>query len=182
MKKILFTLFCFLAIISCKAQIIAVEDFKDYPNELPDGAYIKDVNNVLSKFVGTWKGVYDNKNFEFKITKYTRVSEIRPLKFEKLLMRYKITDNLGNIIVNTLDLANDHKYIIRGDYLAKTGSYVLSYLGLNGKCGQNGSVFISANGNKLNLGLYVDGELSLDCTTGPVEQILPTTGIVLTKQ
>jgi hypothetical protein len=183
MKNIIFIIFCFLAIVSCKAQIIAVEGFEDYPNELPDGAYIKDVNNVLNKFVGTWKGTYNNKNYEFEVTKYTRISEIRPLKFDKLLIRYKIIDTSGNIVVNTLNVSNDDKYIIRGSYLAKSGSYVLSYVGLNAKCGQNGSVFINAyNTDKMELFLQVNGEMYQECTTGAVEQVLPTDWIDLTKQ
>jgi hypothetical protein len=34
----------------------------------------------------------------------------------------------------------------------------------------------------MRLGLYVDGEIYPECTTGPAEEILPTTGILLIKQ
>ena len=66
--------------ISCKAQIILVENFEEYNQELPDGAYVKDANNVLGKFVGTWKGTYDNKSYEFKTVRYTRTSSNRNLR------------------------------------------------------------------------------------------------------
>src|SRR5690606_13097731 len=81
MKSIGIIIILALFALSCKAQIIAVEDFEDYPNELADGAYIKDINNVLGKYVGNWKGTYNNRNYEFRIIKYTRESETRPLKF-----------------------------------------------------------------------------------------------------
>ena len=173
--------------ISCKAQIILVENFEEYNQELPDGAYVKDANNVLGKFVGTWKGTYDNKNYEFKVTKHTENNINLKYKEDLLLIRYKITDTNGAILVNTLNLPNDNKYVINGTYLvAKTNSYVLSYLGKNGECGQNGDVFISVygtNNTKMQLFLSVNGEIYSDCTTGPAKQILPTKGgMSLTKQ
>lgn len=182
MKKRLLILLYFFTLINCTAQIIAVEDFANYQGELPDGAYIKDVNNVLNKYTGVWKGNFDNKSYEFHIIKFTENS-ILNYKEDILLMRYKITHNeTGNIMVNTLSLANDDKYVIKGNYLDKTGTYVLDYLGLQGECGQNGSLFVSINNNKMNLGLYVDGEIYPECINKGVEQILPTSWIYLTKQ
>ncbi|WBX77348.1 hypothetical protein PG911_03550 [Tenacibaculum ovolyticum] len=181
MEKIIFITATLFIIFSCKAQIIPVEDFENYNQELPNGAYIKDINNLLNKYTGTWKGTYNTKNYEFKIIKYTRVSEIRNLKFDKLLMRYEITASNGTVIENTLNLPNTSNFIIRGSYLSNKGSYVLNYVGFN-DCGQNGTIFIRVNGNTMDLFLSVDGELGLDCTTGAVEQVLPVNGIKLTKQ
>ncbi|WP_299399128.1 DUF6705 family protein [uncultured Gelidibacter sp.] len=184
MKKIVY-ISIILLILSCKAQIITLEDFEDYPTELPDGAYLKDVNNILGKYVGTWKGTYNNQNYEFVVVKTTFENTTLKYKHDKLLIRYKITNNSGTVLANTLNLPNGDKYIIRGSYLAKSGSYVLSYLGLNGKCGQNGTVFISVydvNNVKMKLFLEPYGEIYSECTTGYAGQILPTDWIDLTKQ
>ncbi len=62
-----------LSITACKAQIITIEDFSTYSDsqkeKMSDGTYIKDVNGVLNKFIGTWKGIYNSNNYEFKIIK-----------------------------------------------------------------------------------------------------------------
>lgn len=63
-----------LTIFGCKAQIIPVEEYRNYLDneiEIPDGAYIKDVNNLLDKYVGTWIGVQNSKTYEFRISKLT---------------------------------------------------------------------------------------------------------------
>ena len=59
----------------------------NYLNEedgIPENiTYFKDINHVLDKYIGTWKGTQDNKNYEFKITKITnkpgRITEDRLL-------------------------------------------------------------------------------------------------------
>jgi len=62
MKKILIITLIVVSI-NCKAQtiqgIIPVENFFNYQNKIPDGTYIKDINNVLDKFTGKWLGSYD---------------------------------------------------------------------------------------------------------------------------
>ncbi|QMU65980.1 MAG: hypothetical protein GKR88_17985 [Flavobacteriaceae bacterium] len=185
MKKIIFILTSVFITYSCKAQIIAVEDFENYNQELPDNAYIKDINNILDKYVGTWKGIYDSKSYEFKVIKVTENNTDLKYKEDLLLMRYKITDSSNNVIESTLNLSDTSNFIIRGNYLSNRGSYVLNYIGLNDECGQNGTIFISiydTNNTKMKLYLEVDGEMGLDCTSGGVEQVLPTDWIDLTKQ
>lgn len=189
MKKLYKTITLVLVFLSfnCKAQhIIPIEDVVNYRNTTDgllgdkDYVYAKDVNNLLNKFVGTWKGEYESKNYEFKVIKITEDRD--EVKEDLLLMRYKITNSFGVIIENTINLPNESVYIIRGDYLAKSGSYVLNYLGFNAKCGQNGTIFISVNNNKMDLFLSVDGETYIECTSLPAEQTLPVNGIELIKQ
>lgn len=186
MKKILFIGFIILSTLSCKAQIIPIEEHKNYLNneiEIPDGAYIKDVNHLLDKFVGVWKGTYNNKNYEFRITQFT--DSFLGISVDELLMRYKITSLNGTIIEDTTTLPNDAVHVIEGDYLDKSKfTYVLNYIGKNSKCGQHGDVFISVygvNNTKMQLFLHVYGE-TVDCITGDTEQILPLDQMDLVKQ
>ncbi len=168
---------------SCKAQIIAVEDYKNYDMDLEDGAYIKDVNNVLTKFVGIWKGTYQSKNFEFRIIKET--INYLGIKEDALFMRYKITDSNGNVIEDVLSLPNDDGYVMQNGYVSETGSYVFSYIGRDMACGQNGWVFAGLYGvdNKnMQLFLAVKGENYPECNTGTAEQILPMEQMELIKQ
>ena len=185
MKNIIILISLFITIISCKAQIIAVEDYKQYNQDLEDGAYIKDINNILPKFIGTWKGVDNNKNHEYRIIKET--IDYLGIKEDMLLLRYKITNNSnGSIVENTLSLPNNDAYVMQNGYVAETGSYVFSYIGREVACGQNGWVFMrilnNTNNLKAKLFLQVEGEIYPECTTGGAQQILPLNWIVLTKQ
>jgi hypothetical protein len=88
MKKMLIIGLFILVNLSCKSQaIVPVETRIDYIHT-GDGVpetitYFKDVNNLLDKYVGVWKGTLNNINYEFKITKITnklgRITEDRLL-------------------------------------------------------------------------------------------------------
>lgn len=187
MKNIIASLILIISITSCKAQVIAVENYNTYNKELEDNAYIKDINNVLSKFIGIWKGTYNSNNYEFKLVKNTKNFKTRPsIKKDELLLRYKITNSNGIVIENTLNLPNNSAYVMQNGYVAETGSYVFSYIGKEVACGQNGWVFIrvlnNTNNQKAKLFLQVEREKYPECTTGTAQQILPTNWIDLTKQ
>ncbi len=188
-KIILIVVFIF-SMISCKAQyIIPVEDGHKYIATEKgfmgdhDYVYVKDVNNVLPKFVGIWKGTYQSKSFEFRITKIT--TDDGEIKEDMLLMRYKITDSNGNVIEDVLSLPNDDGYVMQNGYVSKNGLYVFSYIGRDMACGQNGWVFAEVygtNNDKMQLFLAVKGENYPECTTGTAEQILPMEQMELIKQ
>ncbi|RPD94040.1 hypothetical protein EGM88_12670 [Aureibaculum marinum] len=189
MKKLLLIGLIILSTLNCKAQIIPIEEYIDYRDneiEIPDGAYIKDVNNLLDKFIGTWEGTYNNKTYKFYITEITK--SYLEISEDKLLIRYKITDTDGNVIENTTALPSDNTLVIKGRYLDKSKyTYVFYYQGKNSDCGQNGDVFISVygtNNTKMKLFLQVSGEIwsGADCPDTPIAQILPTEQMELIKQ
>ena len=188
MKKLFCLLIVVFGFLNCKAQhIIPIEEVVNYFGEEngvmgdKDYVYLKDVNNVLGKFVGDWAGNYNGKNYLFRISKAT--SDNGEIKEDYLLMRYTITTSNGTVIENTLNLA-DNKVYTTGGYLAKSGSYVFYYQGKDSDCGQNGSIFAgvldNSNGTKMEAYLEVEGEM-WDCTT-EVPQTMPTEVFTLTKQ
>ena len=187
MKSILklFTLFIFIC---CKAQvlplenIIPVEDYFDYSTDVPDGAYIKDINNLFDKYIGTWVGVHDGKNYELVVIGYTE--SYLGITEDKLIIKYKITDLSGNILANTLDVSDNDLSVITGDYLDENGeTYHLDYMGENFVCGQNGYILIAVvdGGLKMNFSYSIRGETTSACTTGPAQQVFPST-LQLDKQ
>ncbi|WP_395049515.1 DUF6705 family protein [Flavobacterium sp.] len=190
MKKILILGFIILSNLSCKAQTILpleeVAKYLDSGNGIPKNiTYIKDVNNILDKYVGTWKGTYNSRNYEFRITKYT--SNYKNLLEDKLLMRYVISDSNGTIIEDTRALPDTSSYVIKGDYWEKA-SYFLYYIGKESLCGQKGSIIIdiqpNSNNNKMRLFFMEQQEIiSLkDCPNGNAAQIMPVNDLILTKQ
>src|SRR5258705_1175615 len=103
MKKIIYLSILIVFGLTMNAQMIEpVERKWDYismKKGIPDNMYFKDVNNVLGKFIGTWKGTYGDKKYEFRITKYT--SDFLKVQEDELLIRYIVTDLNGNEIDET---------------------------------------------------------------------------------
>ncbi|RBW57579.1 hypothetical protein DS884_11030 [Tenacibaculum sp. E3R01] len=189
MKIYIIIVLILITTISCKAQqVIPVEnqiDYKDKEIEFPEGVYIKDVNNVLDKYIGVWKGTYNFKNYEFKVSKVTKQSNISTLKLDKLLIRYKITAANGLVLENTLNFPDYDIRIIEGRYLAKSGGYVLSYVE-NTDCGHGGDLYMSvynSTNTKAVISLTSDGEYNFDkCPNGQTPPLLPTKDMQITKQ
>ena len=189
MKKLLILGFIVLTTLSCKAQILPLEDvlkYIDAGNGIPKNiTYIKDVNNVLDKYVGTWKGTYNNRSYEFRIVKVTnkpgRITE------DRLLMRYVISDVNGTIVEDTRALPETSPYVVEGDYYDRD-VYFLYYGGKESLCGQIGHIIIdiqpNSNNNKMRLFFAQQQEiLSLkDCPNGSATQIMPLTNLILDKQ
>ncbi|MET3018918.1 DUF6705 family protein [Flavobacterium hydatis] len=190
MKKIIILSLIIIANLSCKAQqIIPIEKAIDYrlaENGIPDNTYLKDINNLLDKYVGTWIGTYDNKTYNFRIDKF--VNNYSGLtKEDVLLMRYIITNANGTQIENTMTLSDDNYLIIKGDYIQKS-TYHLDYVGRESACGQLGTIYIEIlkNSNNTKMKLYLLPEKimisSSSCPQGISSQIMPINQIVLTKQ
>ena len=118
-----------LVIYSCKAQIqqsqniIPIENYLNYPNDIPDETYLKDVNHLFDKFIGTWVGTFNNKNYEITIQQYLYQSNIRPILIDELLLRYKVTDINGNVLADTTTLPDDSVYVIEGRYFHENDKF-----------------------------------------------------------
>jgi hypothetical protein len=72
MKKIInisFLILCFI----CNAQN-PIYNYNNIPNNIPNGCYIKDMDNHLNKFVGTWKFSDNNVEFTLVLHKLEMVS------------------------------------------------------------------------------------------------------------
>lgn len=191
MKKIMILGCILLFAMSCKAQtIVPVEktgDYLDAGNGIPDNTYLKDVNNLLSKYLGTWKGTYGGKNYTFYVTKYT--SKFEKVTRDKLLTRYLITTSNGSILEDTRSLPDTSPYVIKGNYFGKDlRSYASNFFGKNSQCGNKGTVFIrmkNTTNTQMSFAFEPDKILiSEDTCPGFkfAELTLPREGMMLTKQ
>lgn len=193
MKKIFFLGFILFFGIACKAQqatpssIVPVEkviEYMDADAKIPDNTYLKDVNHLLDKYVGTWKGTYDKMNYTFIITKYT--DTLLKLKEDKLLMHYIIVDERARTLANSTTSTSNPS--IEGCYFSKnTHSYILNFVGKNAKCRMKGIIDISVKTpTRMKLYYYQDNVMinDTDCSGFVLaEQIMPGKGgIILTKQ
>lgn len=102
MKHLLIILVCTLAI-SCKAQIYPLNTS---PGDIPDNAYIKDINNELDKYVGVWKGNWNGKTIYLDLRKVKTYINIgtHPYYFDEINGERKIINTNG--IVETDRISN----------------------------------------------------------------------------
>lgn len=105
MKNILFSL-AILTAFSCKSQIIPQNNaYVDIPNN----AYIKDTENFLDNFVGTWQ--YQNGNEQFTITLSKVLHHDYGSYYNDIIIgEYKYIDSNGTLLVNTLSDMNSPNF------------------------------------------------------------------------
>ncbi len=111
MKYLLFILI--LLSISCKSQTISLErraECYNDPDNCPTFNYVKDINNTLDKYVGTWKGTYDGKTYEMQFKKgvYQDIT-LSDKKRDILIGRLRIKDTNGIILYDTFSEPDDEK-------------------------------------------------------------------------
>jgi hypothetical protein len=198
MKSRLFILTLFLVIVSCKAQVIGtLEQFEECamrPNhdegcpDLENITYVKDTNNRLNQFVGTWKGSYGGKQYEINLEKKVNYKYFPTSKtsWDRIIGRMLVKDNSGNIIYNSMNKPDNNTFF-SGDNFQRT-VYVMSFVG-NYDCLESGDVFIETkinNPNEMTLFYSQDKDGLLNPAKCPnfstFVSLLPTQKMTLTKQ
>lgn len=198
MKNTLLIFVFLLCITSCKAQTIGtLEQFEECtmrPNhdegcpDLENITYVKDTNNRLNQFVGTWKGNYNGKLYEIKLEKKINYKN-EPndgLSWDMIIGRIKITDNSGNVIYTSMSKPDNDTYF--WGYNFQKRSYVMHFVG-NYNCLESGDVFIETKlNNPTEMTLYYsedkDGFLNpAKCPNfSSFTPLLPGNKMTLTKQ
>jgi len=91
-----------LLTLSCKAQTPIINQSTYHPDQGQDGMYLKDINNILDRFVGTWKWEEGNSSFEIIFVIEEMVHNI-PGKYysDKIVGKYKYIEN-GVLITDNL--------------------------------------------------------------------------------
>lgn len=85
--------------ISCKAQS-PIFGYEEIPNVIPQNAYIRDTNNILNKFAGTWVFSENGQNFKVTLQKAEMVNILNEYFKDMIFGQYIYTvDN--TVIVNT---------------------------------------------------------------------------------
>ncbi|MDF2933205.1 MAG: hypothetical protein K0R36_2536 [Chryseobacterium sp.] len=186
MKNILFLLFF---VISCKSYtqqtIVPLRTYTDIPENA--GYYIKDTNNELQAFEGTWNGKTIFITFKKMINKYNTTMKYNE---DIIIGKFKTLDSNGNVLFDNLALPDDQAKIRGGNFQNITNKYLMSYRD-NDICGIGGSIYLTfANPAKTQLNFSYDQTsmvLTSDCyfhgwAQADRPEPLPKDNIVLTKQ
>ncbi|ALR31955.1 hypothetical protein ATE47_16160 [Chryseobacterium sp. IHB B 17019] len=130
MKNIILILFA-ITTSSCNAQNLPLST--KY-SQIPNNAHIKDLNNDLNKYVGSWNASVGDKQIHLYITK----QEDRPINLisksyysDVLVIKYEILVN-NQIVESTKNYTLENANITSMD-LDIDGSIIFDYEG--GKCG-----------------------------------------------
>lgn len=113
MKKLIKIFSLFLFTLNSNCQTLPLNSM-DEPN---NGGYLKDLDNKLPFWVGTWKGVAENKEytFEFNIFLHQQknFSIERYYYVDELVGKFKVVDLVtNNILYNDLMVTNFEDYKI----------------------------------------------------------------------
>lgn len=106
MKNILTIFLAFIAL-SCKSQTVSLEQAvqcRDNPNCPVNYNYVKDINNTLNKYVGTWKGTHNGRVYEMKFNK--SLYDDMGMKKDEITGRLRITTT-GNLPLTIFDNFNE---------------------------------------------------------------------------
>ncbi|PKF76249.1 DUF6705 family protein [Chryseobacterium sp. PMSZPI] len=138
----------------CKAQsVISLEQAYEYSKSddgLPEAVtYVKDINNRLDQFAGTWKGAYNGKQYEFRFIKKVNFGEYS-VKWDKIIGRFMVKDGAGNLLYNTINEPNDNNTRFWG-FKLQNRVYEMSFVGNIEYCNDSGVVFIEVSKNNPNI-------------------------------
>lgn len=184
--KNIFLLILLAITISCKAQIYSLKSH----TPTPENAYLKDVDNELQPYEGTWKGEWNGKiiNITFNKIIHKHIASLNQY-YDLLIGRFKVTDMSGNILFDNTTLAENDAKIEGMRFRKVDGKYSLIYIDKD-LCGKSGKILINfADTTKTKLQWnYSQNEnwIGKDCfyygwAQADVPQPLPN-NIVLTKQ
>jgi len=136
MKSLL--IFLVINFCSCKAQ--QVYPLNTYPDDVQPGSYLKDLNNELDFYVGTWKANFQDKTITLSVTKQLH----KPFEMlgknyfqDQLIVRYEIKSTNGTLLESSLNRAftdqNDIKLLIESSGVEASGE-ILNLLFAGGNC------------------------------------------------
>ncbi|ANF51848.1 hypothetical protein A0O34_15605 [Chryseobacterium glaciei] len=180
----------FISFFSCKAQEHPLNtDFRN----LPDYSYLRDLNNELNPYIGTYTSTYNGNNITIYINKQEKkLKSFGSQKFYKdvLSIKFIVKNSSGNVLQDTQNMNFDINQIRHTIFSTMINPYhnlvMFSYGGTN--CGVGwGSIYLK----KLNLNQlsweYRPNDMILDSSKCPngtnINIYLPETkDLIFTKQ
>lgn len=184
--KIISNFIFLIGFISCKSQTLPLNTFMD---NIPANAYVKDLNNELNPYEGTYKANYQGNEITLFITKVeNRLEERAKKKFyrDALVVKYIVRNSSGSVLQDTQNntAPKIRLYSIRTRPAQNT--VILIYGGTN--CGVGwGDVFLKKiNANQISWEYRPDSIITDNETCPPETDInvyLPVAkDLIFTKQ
>ena len=176
-------------IISCKAQQLPLNTLME---NIPQNAYVKDLNNELTPYIGTYRANYGGNEITLYITK----EENRPVHYtdqqffqDAIVIKYIVKNSTGAVLQNTQNMTlNNQSYfnIVSIGTRPTLGDLVLGYDGTNCGIGWGKIILKKLNATQISWE-YRPNDMVVttgDCPQGTDKTIyLPETkDLIFTKQ
>ncbi|WP_144281195.1 DUF6705 family protein [Chryseobacterium echinoideorum] len=139
MKKISLIILITITV-SCQAQTYPLRTF----TEIPENSYLKDTNNELPAYEGTWKGVWNNKIIyvTFKKLEHLYIDTFKAYR-DILVAKFKVTDVSGMILFDNTNLPDTNTKIKGiGRFRKADDKYPFSYVDMD-LCQRSGVILIN---------------------------------------
>ncbi|PWW27522.1 DUF6705 family protein [Chryseobacterium sp. AG844] len=185
MKNIL-SIICFIVFTSCMGQTVSLETMAQCePANCPAATYIKDVNNLLNKYVGTWKGSLNGKNYEFNFIKKENFGFSDNLKRDRLIGRLKITNSNGIVEYDSFNKQDNETDFFGNNFQKDLKVYLMRFSGNKINCIDYGYTYMwikPETPNQIGINFHPDNDIvKQDCTN--FKTTLPDNQIIhLTRQ
>ncbi|QIY90844.1 DUF6705 family protein [Chryseobacterium gallinarum] len=184
--KIIILLVLLINTLSCKAQPLPLNTaLKD----IPANAYVKDLNNELSPYIGTYKANFKDNEITLFITKEENKLEKSSKKtyfMDALVVKYIVKSSTGTILQDTKNNnSTNNKFYSYYSYPDKN-TIVFYYSGTNCRVGW-GDIYLKKINSKQISWEYRPDDITLDNSTCPegtdINIYLPETkDLIFTKQ
>lgn len=184
MKNRLFIFTLFLIITSCIAQTVSLETMAQCNSQqesCPNATYIKDINNLLNKYVGTWEGTLNGKSYKFNFVKKENLGEV--VKWDFLIGRLKITNSNGIVEYDSFNQPETELTFEGYNFQKDLKVYLMRFSGKKTGCIDYGYTYMwikAETPNTLGINFHPDNDIvTKDCnnflTTLPNNQIIHLT-------
>lgn len=190
MKNLILTISLFLFTLKSNSQVTTTVPLNtvNYPN----GAYLKDLNNELPFWVGTWEGISNNKKYTFIFTLFRQAHiNFAGYHYEDIIKgKLKVVDLITNqIIFNNLSVTNFKDYTIDG-LVIRDREFYFGFYDNESNCFNTVYFTLVKNPHNLTQIDFKDfsfGEYGglIDCSypnQSDIPMYLPRVNLVLTKQ
>ncbi|MDY3528279.1 hypothetical protein PG593_00615 [Riemerella anatipestifer] len=111
----------------CKSQTYTL---RTYGINFPKDSYVKDTQNELPAYEGTWKGTWDGKTILItfkKIKYYTSALGNSAYYIDILVGKFKVIDQNNKVLFDNTNIADTEARIKGGKFRKKDGRYSLRY-------------------------------------------------------
>lgn len=192
MKYLIKLLVCLLITLNANCQVTTTVPISSY--DYPNGAYLKDLDNELSYWEGTWEGTVNNKKITIVFAKIIQhlkgdVNEHYYYR-DEIIGKYKVVDLITNqVLYDNLSATNYNDYSILG-LVVRNGDFTFRFQDVDSKC-YNSVQFhlqkITGHPNQVKYCYFrfLDYQ-NWDCTNytnqGSIPMFLPQVDLTLIKQ
>jgi hypothetical protein len=191
MKNILKLIVCLLITQHANCQVTTTVPISSY--DYPTGAYLKDLNDELTYWEGTWEGIINNKKYTFMFTKFIQHlnGDINSHYYyeDELRGKYKVVDLTTNqVLYDNLAATNYDDYSILG-LAIRNGDFSFWFQDVASKCYNSVKFNLHKINGQPNQVKYCNFRFSeyhyYDCTNytnqTSIPMFLPQENVILTK-